>query len=58
MSRFDSLLADIAANAKAHEAERWGMGARIRFTIEGPDGALYLLEDAKEGRLLRLTPAK
>jgi glucose/arabinose dehydrogenase len=43
---------------KAHEAERWGMGARIRFTIEGPDGALYLLEDAKEGRLLRLTPNK
>lgn len=41
---------------KAREAERWDMGARIRFTAEGPDGAVYLLEDAKPGRLLRLTP--
>jgi len=41
---------------KAEEAERWAMGARIRFTAEGPDGALYLLEDAKDGKLLRLTP--
>lgn len=41
---------------QAREAERWDMGARIRFTIEGPDGAVYLLEDAKQGRLLRLTP--
>jgi len=40
----------------AHEAERWDMGARIRFTAQGPDGALYLLEDAKNGKLLRLTP--
>jgi glucose/arabinose dehydrogenase len=42
--------------AKAREAERWAMGARIRFTAEGPDGALYVLEDAKEGHLVRLTP--
>ncbi|WP_404711650.1 PQQ-dependent sugar dehydrogenase [Sphingomonas sp. MMS24-J13] len=41
---------------KAREAERWAMGARIRFTAEGPDGALYVLEDAKEGHLVRLTP--
>ncbi len=40
----------------AHEAERFDMGQRIRFTAEGPDGAVYLLEDAKEGRLIRLTP--
>jgi glucose/arabinose dehydrogenase len=44
--------------AKAHEAERFDMGQRIRFTAEGPDGAVYVLEDAKEGRMLRLTPAK
>ena len=32
------------------------MGARIRFVGEGPDGAVYLLEDGGGARLLRLTP--
>jgi aldose sugar dehydrogenase len=39
---------------KAREAERYDMGARIREVEQGPDGALWLLED--EGRLLKLTP--
>ncbi|ALM86649.1 dehydrogenase [Bordetella sp. N] len=38
------------------EVNRWNMGARIRDVTEGPDGALWLLEDSSEGRLLRLTP--
>lgn len=38
----------------ATEAERFEWGARIREVEEGPDGALYILED-NEGRLLRLT---
>lgn len=45
----------------AREAERFDMGARIREVEQGPDGALWLLEDQKEGskgRLLKLTPAK
>jgi glucose/arabinose dehydrogenase len=42
--------------AKATKAEQWGMGARIRAVEQGPDGSVYLLEDA--GRLLRLEPAK
>ncbi len=37
------------------EAERWEMGARIRTVVAGPDGALWLLEDGSNGRLLRLT---
>ena len=37
------------------EAERWDMGARIRAVMAGPDGALWLLEDGSDGRLLRLT---
>jgi glucose/arabinose dehydrogenase len=37
------------------EAERWDMGARIRAVMAGPDGALWLLEDGDNGRLLRLT---
>jgi glucose/arabinose dehydrogenase len=32
------------------------MGKRIRAVRQGPDGALWLLEDGSNGRLLRLTP--
>ena len=42
--------------ANAREAERWDMGRRIREVEQGPDGAVYLLEDGAGGRLLRLTP--
>ncbi|HVI06566.1 MAG TPA: PQQ-dependent sugar dehydrogenase, partial [Sphingomicrobium sp.] len=31
---------------------------RIRFVGQGPDGAIYLLEDGDGARLLRLTPAR
>ena len=41
---------------KAREAERFDMGNRIREVEQGPDGALWLLEDGSEGRLLKLTP--
>ena len=40
----------------AREAERYPMGARIRGVRQGPDGALWVIEDGKDGRLLRLTP--
>ncbi|WP_027071153.1 PQQ-dependent sugar dehydrogenase [Luteimonas sp. J29] len=40
----------------AREAERFAMGARIRGVRQGPDGALWVIEDGKGGRLLRLTP--
>ena len=40
----------------AKEAERFEWGNRIREVEQGPDGALYVLED-KDGRLLKLTPA-
>lgn len=45
----------------AREAERWDMGARVREVEQGPDGAIYVLEDTRQGqggRLLRLTPAR
>ncbi|HBK47444.1 MAG TPA: glucose dehydrogenase [Xanthomonadaceae bacterium] len=44
---------------RAREAERYDMGQRIREVEQGPDGAIWLLEDGKDGgggRLLRLTP--
>jgi glucose/arabinose dehydrogenase len=40
----------------AQKADRWDMGKRIRWVGEGPDGAIYLLEDEAGARLLRLTP--
>ena len=40
----------------AREAERFDMGTRIREVEQGPDGALWLLEDGGGGRLLKLTP--
>lgn len=42
----------------AHEADRWNMGARIRDVAMSPDGALWLIEDGDDGKLLRLTPKK
>jgi glucose/arabinose dehydrogenase len=51
----------VAMNGKtAREAERWDMGQRIREVEEGPDGAIYVLEDERNGsggRLLKLVPA-
>ena len=44
----------------AREAERFDMGRRIRAVEQGPDGAIWLLEDGRAGRggqgyLLKLT---
>ena len=44
---------------EAREIERYSMGARIRAVAQGPDGALWVLEDERrdsQGRLLKLTP--
>ena len=43
---------------KATEAERFAMGKRIREVEQGPNGAIWLLEDGDGGRLLKLTPKK
>ncbi|WP_036136061.1 PQQ-dependent sugar dehydrogenase [Luteimonas mephitis] len=40
----------------AREAQRFNMGQRIRAVEQGPDGAIWLLGDGKDGRLLKLTP--
>jgi aldose sugar dehydrogenase len=66
--RGDALIAGLSAKAivrveldgeRAREVERYAMGARIRAVVEGPDGALWVLEDERNGsggRLLKLTP--
>jgi glucose/arabinose dehydrogenase len=40
----------------AREAERYSMGRRIREVEQGPDGAIWVLEDGGGARLLKLTP--
>ena len=42
--------------ADAKSAERWAVGHRIRDVEVGPDGALWMLEDANPGALYRVTP--
>jgi glucose/arabinose dehydrogenase len=41
----------------AKSAERWKVGHRIRDVEEGPDGSLWMLEDASPGALIHVTPA-
>lgn len=44
----------------ARKGDQWPMGERIREPEEGPDGAIWLLEDGRregQGRLLKLTPS-
>jgi aldose sugar dehydrogenase len=40
----------------AQKADQWDMDARIREVEQGPDGAIWILEDGSNGRLLRLSP--
>ncbi len=45
--------------AGARKGDQWDMGARIREVEQGPDGAIYVLEDGEsgsQGRLIKLMP--
>jgi glucose/arabinose dehydrogenase len=46
------------AGDSARKADQWDMGARIRWVGEGPEGAIYLLEDGPGAKLLRLEPVR
>lgn len=46
----------IVDGPSAKPAERWRLGFRVRDVEQGPDGALWLLEDAASGGLYRATP--
>jgi glucose/arabinose dehydrogenase len=41
----------------AKPAERWNVGKRIRDVEQGPDGSLWMLEDANPGALIHVTPS-
>lgn len=56
-----SLVRVVFDGERAREAERFAMGQRIRAVEQGPDGALWLLEDGTRGgrgRLLRLAASQ
>ncbi len=38
------------------EAARYDLGERLREVLQGPDGAIYVLEDGDDGRLRQLMP--
>ena len=42
----------------AREAQRFDMGARIREVEQGPDGAIWVLEDGRGGALKKLTASR
>jgi glucose/arabinose dehydrogenase len=48
------IILDGHGGAKA--AERWDVNHRIRDVEEGPDGSLWMLEDANPGALIHVTP--
>ena len=61
----DALIAGLSSNAlvridvegeTAREVARYGLDARIRAVVEGPDGALYVFEDGDGAKVLKLTP--
>jgi glucose/arabinose dehydrogenase len=55
------LIRIVVTGATARKAEMWDFDARLRDVAEGPDGALYVLEDGARGsggRLLKLTPKR
>jgi glucose/arabinose dehydrogenase len=51
-----SLIRMVVNGPTATGAERWDVGRRIRDVREGPDGALWMVEDANPGGLFKVTP--
>jgi aldose sugar dehydrogenase len=51
-----ALIGIVVTGENAKGAERWNVGHRIRDVEEGPDGALWMLEDSNSGGLFRVTP--
>ncbi|MGB3210207.1 MAG: PQQ-dependent sugar dehydrogenase [Desulforhopalus sp.] len=63
----DALIGGLVSKALIHvdiegetakETERFEWSHRVREVEQGPEGALYVLEDGPEGRLLKLMPKK
>ena len=50
----ESLIRITIDGDKAAKADQWPMNARLRDVVQGPDGAIWVLQD--DGALLKLTP--
>ena len=46
----------IASDNTAKEAQRISMGKRMRGIREDKDGAIWVIEDGTNGRLLKISP--
>ena len=46
-----------ADGSSAEEAARYEFPERLRDIAQAPDGAIWLIEDGEDGRLLRVTPS-
>ncbi|WP_446010759.1 PQQ-dependent sugar dehydrogenase [Candidatus Electrothrix sp.] len=56
--RSQSLVRIKIEGQQAEEAERFDMGERIREVEQGPNGAIWVLEDGNGGKLLKLRPVQ
>ncbi|WP_435418223.1 PQQ-dependent sugar dehydrogenase [Parerythrobacter aurantius] len=54
----ESLVEVAIEGEKGTEVARYGFDNRLRDIAQGPDGSVWLIEDGKGGRLLKLSPAK
>jgi aldose sugar dehydrogenase len=54
--RSETLMRIVVAGGTARAGERWDVGHRIRDVAVGPDGAVWVVEDANPGGLFRVTP--
>ncbi len=54
----EALIRIATDGTSARKADQWDMGTRIREVEQGPDGAIWLLEDGSNGKLMKLTPAR
>jgi len=51
-----ALIRIVVTGPTAKGAERWDVGHRVRDVREGPDGALWMVEDSATGGLFKVTP--
>jgi glucose/arabinose dehydrogenase len=48
----------VARDDKVVSEDRVNVGARVRDVRQGPEGAVYVLTDERDGAILRLTPGQ
>lgn len=54
----EALLRIDVDGTNATKGDQFAMGTRIREVEQGPDGAIWLLEDGEGGKLMKLTPVQ